>query len=211
MPRADQLPTPLTALARRQAVELSHKQWEATTGELVRTLEKIFGSAAPRSAGIGDDERARHPDDDRPRVAAGETGGHTGGGRGKWWLGGAGVAAALIAVALYLTYPWSGAPESPPRPGHLMMSPGKLEFPDQRQSSRGPAATITLRNDGESPLRVTGPRLDGAAAEFALADDECSGRTGQADRESNTTPHQSADSISGAPRFCRAPFCQDRR
>lgn len=42
MPRADELPDDLKPLARRQAIEISHKQWEATTAELIRALETIL-------------------------------------------------------------------------------------------------------------------------------------------------------------------------
>jgi len=44
MPPVDALPRELQALVRRQAVELTHKQWEATSGELIRTLEKILNT-----------------------------------------------------------------------------------------------------------------------------------------------------------------------
>ena len=50
VPRADQLPVQLVPLTRRQAVELSHKQWDATTGELIRTLEKILTKDKARVA-----------------------------------------------------------------------------------------------------------------------------------------------------------------
>ena len=52
MPRADQLPANLASLARRQAVELSHKQWDATSGDLIQTLEKILNAGKQRSAEI---------------------------------------------------------------------------------------------------------------------------------------------------------------
>lgn len=44
MPPVDALPDELQALVRRQAVELTHKQWEATSSELIRTLEKILNA-----------------------------------------------------------------------------------------------------------------------------------------------------------------------
>jgi len=46
MPAMDALPQELQPLVRRQAVELTHKQWEATSGELIRTLEKILNASA---------------------------------------------------------------------------------------------------------------------------------------------------------------------
>jgi hypothetical protein len=44
MPLADELPAELKSLTRRQAIEVSHKQWEASTGELIRTLEGILAN-----------------------------------------------------------------------------------------------------------------------------------------------------------------------
>ena len=57
MPRADELPDDLKPLARRQAIEISHKQWEATTAELIRALEAILAPAgatdpAPRGEAL---------------------------------------------------------------------------------------------------------------------------------------------------------------
>jgi len=43
MPRVDELPDDIKALTRRQAVEVNHKQWDASTGELIRALEVILG------------------------------------------------------------------------------------------------------------------------------------------------------------------------
>ncbi|WP_372661891.1 toll/interleukin-1 receptor domain-containing protein, partial [Hydrogenophaga sp.] len=42
MPLATELPEELKALTRRQAIEINHKQWEASSGELIRTLEGIL-------------------------------------------------------------------------------------------------------------------------------------------------------------------------
>lgn len=42
MPLAADLPDDLKALTRRQAIEINHKQWEASTGELIHTLEGIL-------------------------------------------------------------------------------------------------------------------------------------------------------------------------
>lgn len=46
MPRAEELPDDLKPLARRQAIEISHKQWEATTDELIHALEGMLGTGA---------------------------------------------------------------------------------------------------------------------------------------------------------------------
>ncbi|MBR0567177.1 toll/interleukin-1 receptor domain-containing protein [Azoarcus sp. L1K30] len=47
MPPEDALPPDLKALARRQAIEINHKQWEASTGEVLKALERIFGGGRP--------------------------------------------------------------------------------------------------------------------------------------------------------------------
>ncbi|MDX9839127.1 MAG: toll/interleukin-1 receptor domain-containing protein [Azoarcus sp.] len=48
MPGEDDLPPDLKALARRQAIEINHKQWEASTGEVLKALDRIFGTDKPR-------------------------------------------------------------------------------------------------------------------------------------------------------------------
>ncbi|HEY3177735.1 MAG TPA: TIR domain-containing protein [Casimicrobiaceae bacterium] len=175
MPRADQLPTPLAPLARRQAVELSHKQWDATTGELIRTLEKILNANKPQSASAAapDAGSPSATPELRPEVESPGAGGVLAFIRRNWWIG----AGLVLGVAVYLSVPWSKFTKPVPRAGHLVVAPSKLEFPDQLQRVPGPAATITLRNDGEGPLRVIGPRLDGAITEFEFRDDQCSSRT----------------------------------
>lgn len=47
MPHANDLPEVLKPLTRRQAIEINHKQWEASTGELIRTLESILNTPQP--------------------------------------------------------------------------------------------------------------------------------------------------------------------
>ena len=62
MPPMNQLPEDLQALVRRQAVELTHKQWEASSGELIRTLEKILdGPAADAPAARPTDTPGEKP------------------------------------------------------------------------------------------------------------------------------------------------------
>jgi hypothetical protein len=50
MPLAADLPEMLKPLTRRQAIEINHKQWEASTGELIRTLEGILKPPAADAA-----------------------------------------------------------------------------------------------------------------------------------------------------------------
>lgn len=47
MPRADELPDDVKALTRRQAIEINHKQWDASSGELIKALEGILMVRAP--------------------------------------------------------------------------------------------------------------------------------------------------------------------
>ena len=103
MPRQEELPEDLQSLVRRQAVELNHKQWEASSGELIKTLEKILNiSEKPPS----DSERPdRTPDK-----------GHTPRSRRALWV----AAAALLFIAAGIAWtliqieetgvPSSGAP-----------------------------------------------------------------------------------------------------
>jgi len=86
MPRTDELPAELQALTRRQAIEISHKQWEASTGELIRTLEKILDAPGASQAPPA------------PLPTAPATVLQTTGKRPKWVLPAAGVAGALVLL-----------------------------------------------------------------------------------------------------------------
>lgn len=95
MPRADELPDDLKPLARRQAIEISHKQWEATTAELIRALEAILspgGAADPTSRG----EAPRRTPPTPPPAPSPPDGGEAGTGDHprRWPL----MAGALLAV-----------------------------------------------------------------------------------------------------------------
>ena len=183
MPRADQLPPDLAPLVRRQAVELSHKQWDATSGELIRTLEKILDGNKHHDAvaEAGEGGRSSAPQGARRGETAGDvateisTGGHSGGGRYVWIA--AAIVLAIAAVAAYVMQPWKQTAKPSPKPGHLAVSPVRIDFPDQPQHVAGSPASITLTNEGESPLRVGTPTLDGAVTDFSLRDDTCTGRT----------------------------------
>ncbi|HWZ73600.1 MAG TPA: TIR domain-containing protein [Casimicrobiaceae bacterium] len=107
MPRGDSLPTELLPLVRRQAVELSHKQWDATSADLIRTLEKILDRDKPQAAAAQPVERAlagARPAEAMPRpeppqpVAERRR-------AGLYW--GLGALLLLIAASVvYLTHPW---------------------------------------------------------------------------------------------------------
>ena len=109
MPRAEQLPGNLALLARRQAVELSHKQWDATSSELIRTLEKFLNAGKQRSAGTqppaGEPSNESPPE---PQSVAGGSAPVAGAPVKRIYWGIGAVLAALVAVgALFLTQPWS--------------------------------------------------------------------------------------------------------
>ncbi len=180
MPRANQLPADMASLARRQALELSHKQWDATSSELIQTLEKILNAGKPGSGEIASREsesstasRAGAPSD----ASAASPVAPSPGNRRVWAI--VGALAVLVAIAaLFLTQPWSRFVKPAPRFGHLVVAPETLEFPEQPPRATGPARIITLTNDGGAPLRVTGIKLEGpSGADFALSDDQCSDRT----------------------------------
>jgi hypothetical protein len=180
MPRADQLPKDLASLARRQAVELSHKQWDATSAELIHTLEKILNAGKQHSAEVPPPE----PDPSKAlpaeaRSGAGSAAPVTGSpSHRRYWGIGAVLAVLVAGAALFLTQPWTRFTQPAPRPAHLVVAPERLEFPEQALRAAGLAGMVTLTNDGGAPLRVSALKLEGSAgADFALSDDQCSGRT----------------------------------
>jgi len=63
MPRSDELPDELAGLSRRQAIEISHKQWEASTGNLIEALDKIY---FPETAQVSPRQEGNHHPDPGP-------------------------------------------------------------------------------------------------------------------------------------------------
>jgi hypothetical protein len=180
MPRADQLPANLALLARRQALELSHKQWDATSSELIQTLEKILNAGKQRSAEIPlpeSESSSVSPTEARSEAASRSAAVASLGHRRVRAIA-VGLAVLLATVTLFLVQPWSKFTKPAPRLAHLVVAPERLEFPEQPPRATGPARVVTLTNDGGVPLRVTGLKLEGpAGADFALSDDQCSDRT----------------------------------
>ena len=125
MPLAEELPADLAPLVRRQAIELSNKYWDATTGELIRTLERVLDG--DKAAG----ERIATAAGERTATAAGERMATAAGGRmataatatqtdpddepllvvnkrdirRPWVIAGA-LALIAAAIGLYLAHPW---------------------------------------------------------------------------------------------------------
>jgi len=174
MPRADQLPAELAPLTRRQAVELSHKQWDATTAELIRTLEKILDpdKAAVARTLPAEPTPPAEPQRSQPQPPVGEQRFHR-----RYWGIGAVLVLAAAGTLLYLTQPWRDGTEPPPTPGVLRVTPGRVEFPEQPLRIAGPGSVVTLTNGGGAPLRVRSVKIAGPnAADFALGASQCSER-----------------------------------
>jgi TIR domain-containing protein len=111
MPRADELPPELQPLARRQAVEISHKQWDATTSELIRVLEPLMQDApAPPAASQASQTPAGPPAKDAAGAAGGGSPEGDKGGKGLVRLAFGVVAAVLVGVGIY----FARGPEQPP-------------------------------------------------------------------------------------------------
>src|SRR5215831_2995502 len=173
MPRAEQLPPDLLPLVRRQAVELSHKQWDATSAELIRTLEKILGrdkarGAAGQAAPAAEVKSAASAAEVEPAAAVARRR------QGIYW----GLAALLVllaAGALYVAHPWQREAKPAPAPAVFSVTPDRVDFAEQKVLVAGPAAAITITNRGETALRVGSVRLEGpAAADFMLTENQCS-------------------------------------
>jgi TIR domain/PASTA domain len=171
MPHGDNLPTELLPLVRRQAVELSHKQWDVTSAELIRTLEKILDRDKARAVGA--------PPADRPRVDAQaalpepQPVVERRRARLYWGLGGA-LLFVATSVLLYATHPWRrNIPAA--SPAVFLVAPDKLDFAEQPLQAATPGSVVTITNRGGATLHVGNIRLEGpAAADFTVSENQCS-------------------------------------
>ncbi len=175
MPRSDSLPADLLPLTRRQAVELSHNHWEATSAELVGHLQKILdhdkgrASAAPPVRREAEAQRA----EPAPRPEEPSTAG-VAQSRLYWWSGSA-VLLVAAGVLLYVTHPWQRDRKPAPTPAVAFVAPDKLEFAEQKLQVAGPPSVITISNRGGQMLRINSVKLEGpGAADFALSENQCS-------------------------------------
>jgi hypothetical protein len=174
MPRADQLPKELAPLTRRQAVELSHKQWDATTAELIRTLEKILNQDKARVAktSTAEPKPQAEPQQSEPQPLVGERRFDR-----RYWGIGAVLVLGAAGTLLYLTQPWRGGAKPPPTLTVLRVTPAQVEFGEQPLRVAGPASVVTLANGGGAPLRVRSVKIEGPnAAEFTLGESQCNER-----------------------------------
>lgn len=174
MPRADQLPADLAPLTRRQAVELSHKQWDATTAELIRTLEKILNKDKARvaKAVAAEPKPQAAPQPAEPQPPVGERRFDR-----RYWMIGAVLVLGAASVVLYLTQPWREDIKPPPALTVLRVTPAQVEFGEQPLRVAGTASVVTLANGGGVPLRVRSVQIEGPnAAEFRLGESQCNER-----------------------------------
>ena len=111
MPRGDELPADLKALARRQAIEISHKQWEASTQELIRALDTMLDRRADAGitepTAVADKPRDAHgpvASTSSPAVTAASSG-------GLWRWAGLGVGG--LALGLWAFWPGDDGSTSP--------------------------------------------------------------------------------------------------
>lgn len=146
MPLAADLPDDLKALTRRQAIEINHKQWEASTGELIHTLEGILKAPLAeteakamtpdrtplrREAAVAGDKGKVAPDDREP-------------GNGRWtrWI----VSAAAVVALLTGVGLWLGQGGKKPAPAPDVPAIGKtVEAPGAkppRAASRPEKAVV---------------------------------------------------------------------
>ncbi|MBT9466463.1 toll/interleukin-1 receptor domain-containing protein [Hydrogenophaga sp.] len=102
MPRADELPEELKSLARRQAIEISHKQWDASTRELIRALNIMLGQRADTGITVPGDlpEVQREPLAlaSMPLPASSASSSARRGG----WLLGAGAGAVVLGASVWV-------------------------------------------------------------------------------------------------------------
>lgn len=198
MPHESDLPDTLKSLVRRQAVELTHKQWEASSGKLIRTLERILSTdakpavlASPIPSAPGAPELAENAN------ASGEA--H----HSKTWMIGFVMAIAIaIGVALFLrdkpkptpepipvaeptTVPVEttpptepqppiadAAPEPAPRPAQLEITPSQLAFADT-ETGQSTSTVLRLTNTGETEAPLNTRLLGKSVGSYHITDDSC--------------------------------------
>lgn len=158
MPRPESLPEDLHALTRRQAVEISHKQWDASTGELIRTLERILGMPAGKAAsGI--------PATPSPTTSANSAAINTGeaamsgaaGGTRTPWAVPVGVAAAVLVLGGLLWF--SGGTRDPkaPQPAPEKPPPIAETKPAPRAETKPAPGTPAAPEVGAKPAPTPAP------------------------------------------------------
>lgn len=114
MPRAEELPEELKSLARRQAIEISHKQWEASTRELIRALNTMLGQRPDAGITVPAEVPEAHLVTSSPDTTAVDPRKPWPGRRWMWAGVGAGVLGLVLWVGLRGTSEPATAVGSPP-------------------------------------------------------------------------------------------------
>jgi hypothetical protein len=162
MPLAEELPDELKSLTRRQAIEINHKQWEASSGELIRTLEGILKPAVagvPLAAGSSAPEATPVPvspvTKPLPVQAAPPQASAVAkpGGLKRWALPAALIAAGAVGGGVWMAQ--GGAPEGT-----------SSEAPGVAMASREPALT-SAPDTGTATLALPAPAPTAAQASTA--------------------------------------------
>lgn len=189
MPRADELPEELVGLSRRQAIEVRHKQWEASTGNLIEALDKIY--FPENTGGVPAPDINSNFKGTKPTLSTNKI---------PWVVAGL-VGVALVGSGLaYYTYnqkPITAvdvdtspkpevtiqAVESPPvsneRPlppiallGRLAVQPSKIDYGTVTSDASG-VASITLSNSGNADIAASTFKVEGENADAITIDHEC--------------------------------------
>ncbi|MBA4214151.1 MAG: hypothetical protein C0449_13830 [Polaromonas sp.] len=145
MPRAEELPPELKSLARRQAIEISHKQWEASTQELIRALNTMLGQRADAvisgPGGVPDAKLDTHEQADVSRETSSDEP------AGRRWALWAGLGAGLLAVAIWAA--WRASPEPDP-----IVSTNPMLTAEAPGTSSQPAAVAAAPSRANPPVAV---------------------------------------------------------
>jgi hypothetical protein len=108
MPTADALPEDIRRLARRQAVELRDKRWDADIEDLIAVIGKVLGQAGLQSAkAVPRDERPSDTPLVPDRVAENDAPGHK---RRALVIGAVAVLAVLAVLGYFMADPGGGLP-----------------------------------------------------------------------------------------------------
>jgi hypothetical protein len=162
MPRGDELPADLKALARRQAIEISHKQWESSTQELIRALNTMLdkradaGTTEPAAAADAPGE-ASATTGPRPTSAPAST---PGSGAGRWlW---ASLAGGVLAVGFWAFWPGTDETTAPVASTTLLTA----EAP---RPSEAPVAVAAAPVPLPAPVAAPAPAPAAAVTPAAVA------------------------------------------
>jgi len=183
MPLAEELPADLAPLVRRQAIELSNKYWDATTGELIRTLERVLDGDKVADGRIATATAATHAEpEDEPLLVVNKRDI-----RRPWVIAGA-LALIAAAVGLYIAHLWDDAAVqkaddagAPPRTAAEKTPTSIAEKP--------PAPAVEKSPEPTSPKPAAPP------PEKVASKDKPSPPSAQSTAPAKTAPDKSASSM----------------